>query len=50
MSISAPIVKARASLSMPTRFILPAEFSMSIPDSIPAAMEEEGADEVAAVK
>ncbi len=50
MSMSAPIFKAEASLSMPTRFVVPAEFSMSIPDSTPAAMEEEGADEAAAEK
>jgi hypothetical protein len=50
MSMSAPIFEAEASLSMPTRFVVPAEFSMSIPDSIPAAMEEEGADEAPAVK
>jgi hypothetical protein len=45
MSMSAPIFEAEASLSMPTRFVVPAEFSMSIPDLTPAAMEEEGADE-----
>ncbi len=45
MSVSAPIFEAEASLSMPTRFVVPAEFSMSIPDLTPAAMEEEGADE-----
>ncbi len=45
MSMSAPIFKAKASLSMPARFVVPAEFSMSIPDTTPAAMEEEGADE-----
>ncbi len=43
--MSAPIFEAEASLNMPTRFVVPAEFSMSIPDSTPAAMEEEGADE-----
>ncbi len=43
--MSAPIFKAEASLSMPTRFVMPAEFSMSIPDLTPAAMEEEGADD-----
>jgi hypothetical protein len=32
MSMSAPIFEAEASLSMPTRFVVPAEFSMSIPD------------------
>jgi hypothetical protein len=40
MSMSAPIFEAKAGLSMPSRFVLPAE-----PDLIPAAMEEEGADE-----
>ncbi len=45
MSISVPIFEAEASLSMPTRFVVLVEFSMSIPDSTPAAMEEEGADE-----
>jgi hypothetical protein len=45
MSMSAPIFEAEASLSMPTRFVVPAEFSMSIPDSTPAAMEEESADD-----
>jgi hypothetical protein len=50
MSKSAPISKAEGSLSMPITFVVPAEFSLSIPDSIPAAMEEEGADEAPAVK
>ncbi len=47
--MSALIFKAKASLSMPTRFVMLTKFSMSIPDLIPAAMEEEGA-EAAAVK
>jgi hypothetical protein len=50
MSMSAPIFEAEASLNMPTRFIVPTEFSMSIPDLIPAVTEEKGADEAAAVK
>jgi hypothetical protein len=50
MSMSALIFKAKASLSMLTRFVMLTEFSRSIPDLIPAAMEEEGADEAAAVK
>ena len=31
MSMSAPIFEAEASISMPTRFVVPAEFSMSMP-------------------
>jgi hypothetical protein len=46
MSMSAPIFEAEASISMPTRFIVPAEFSMSmpLPKSAPAAPEEEAED------
>ncbi len=43
--MSAPIFEAEASLSMPTRFVVPTEFSMSISDSTPAAIEEESADD-----
>jgi len=46
MSMSAPIFEAEASISMPTRFIVPAELSMSmpLPKSSPAALEEEAED------
>jgi hypothetical protein len=46
MSMSAPIFEAEASISMPTRFIVPAEFSMSmpLPKSAPAPPEEEAED------
>ena len=47
MSMSVPIFEAEASISMPTRFIVPAEFSLSMPEAMPAALEDTTVDKEA---